>query len=176
MPHSMGHLQIPSLGPAPNASLFHWLVNSLHPRKFRVRATLLCLFSLVSLTSYVCLISQPALSLHRPHHPLSWRNMYAEFPRPPPGHFPPPRPDVLLSPEQELGALTAFMAALPQNVIPSNVDPSHPIDPQLVLDFDTRGPQAEDEIADVVVDVWINNPVVLFTKVRCSISQLWVLV
>jgi hypothetical protein len=33
------------------------------------------------------------------------------------------------------------------------------------LDFDTRSPQAEDEIADIVVDVWINNPVVLFTKV-----------
>jgi hypothetical protein len=83
-----------------------------------------------------------------------------------PGHFPPPpRPDVSLSPEQELGALTAFMAALPQNVIPSNIDPSLPIDPQLVLDFDTRGPEAEDEIADIIVDVWTNNPVVLFTKV-----------
>lgn len=72
----------------------------------------------------------------------------------------------MLSPEQELGALTAFMAALPQNVIPSNIDPTVPIDPQLVLDFDTRSPEAEDEIADVVVDAWMNNPVVLFTKVR----------
>jgi glutaredoxin-related protein len=72
----------------------------------------------------------------------------------------------MLSPEQELGALTAFMAALPQNVIPSNIDPTLPIDPQLVLDFDTRSPEAEDEIADIVVDAWMNNPVVLFTKVR----------
>jgi hypothetical protein len=84
---------------------------------------------------------------------------------PPPGQSPPSRPDVLLSPEQELGALTAFMTALPQNVIPSNINPLHPIDPQLVLDFDTRSPQAEDEIADVVVEAWINNPVVLFAKV-----------
>jgi hypothetical protein len=71
----------------------------------------------------------------------------------------------LLSPEQELGALTAFMAALPQNVIPSNIDPSRPIDPQLVLDFDTRSPEAVDEIDDVVLGVWMNNPVVLFSKV-----------
>jgi hypothetical protein len=72
----------------------------------------------------------------------------------------------LLSPEQELSALTAFMAALPQNVIPTNIDPTQPIDPQLVLDFDTRSPQAEQEIDDLVIDVWMGNPVVLFSKVR----------
>jgi hypothetical protein len=58
------------------------------------------------------------------------------------------------------------MAALPQNVIPTNIDPAQPIDPQLVLDFDTRTPQAEKEIDDLVIDVWISNPVVLFSKVR----------
>jgi hypothetical protein len=159
MPHAMGNLH---LGPTPNMS---WLADSLHPRKFRIRATLLCLFSLMTLTTYICLISPPALSFERRHHlPPHWRHLAAQFPLPPPG--PPPRPDVLLSPEQELGALTAFMAALPQNVIPSNIDPSRPIDPQLVLDFDTRGPEAEDEIDDVVLGVWMNNPVVLFTKVR----------
>ncbi|KAF8473085.1 hypothetical protein DFH94DRAFT_636331 [Russula ochroleuca] len=155
-------------------SLLPWLIDSLHPRKLRLRATLLCLLSLVSLTSYICLISPPALSFDRPPHPPphGWRNLAAEFPVPHPGHFPPPqRPDVSLSPEQELGALTAFMAALPQNVIPSNIDPSLPIDPQLVLDFDTRSPEAEDEIADIIVDVWTNNPVVLFTKLRSAISR-----
>ena len=170
MPYPMGSLPIRSLGPAPNTSLLPWLIDSLHPRKVRLRATLLCLFSLISLTAYICLISPPALSLSRSHHhPHAWRNLAAEFhlpSPPPPGHLPPPRPDVMLSPEQELGALTAFMAALPQNVIPSNIDPTVPIDPQLVLDFDTRSPEAEDEIADVVVDAWMNNPVVLFTKVR----------
>jgi hypothetical protein len=60
------------------------------------------------------------------------------------------------------------MAALPQNVIPSNIDPMQPIDPQLVLDFDTRGPQAEEEVIDIVTDVWISNPVVVFCKVRGS--------
>lgn len=165
MPHAMGYLQFPSLGPTPNMSLFPWLVDSLHPRKFRLRTTLLCLLSLISLTTYICLISPPAHSFERHHHhPPHWRNLAAQFPLPPPS--PPPRPDVLLSPEQELGALTAFMAALPQNVIPSNIDPSRPIDPQLVLDFDTRGPEAGDEIDDVVLGVWMNNPVVLFSKVR----------
>lgn len=163
-PHTMGNLHLPSLGPSSNMSLFPWLVDSLHPRKFRLRATLLCLFSLMSLTTYICLISPPAHSFERRlHRPTHWRNLAAQFPLPPPG--PPPRPDVLLSPEQELGALTAFMVALPQNVIPSNIDPSRPIDPQLVLDFDTRNPEAPDEIDDVVLGVWMNNPVVLFTKV-----------
>ena len=161
----MGNLQIPSLGPTPNMSLFPWLVDSLHPRKFRHRTTLLCLLFLISLTTYICLISPPALSVERRHHlPPPWRNLAAQYPLP--HHGPPPRPDVLLSPEQELGALTAFMAALPQNVIPSNIDPSRSIDPQLVLDFDTRSPEAKDEIDDVVIGVWMNNPVVLFTKVR----------
>ncbi len=163
MPHAMGSLQVPSLGPTPNMSLFPWLVDSLHPRKFRLRTTLLCLLSLITFTTYICLISPPALSFERPHRP--WRNLAVQLPLPPPNHVPPPRPDVLLSPEQELGALTAFMAALPQNVIPSNIDPSRPLDPQLVLDFDTRGPQSENEIDNVVAGAWMNNPVVLFSKV-----------
>lgn len=73
----------------------------------------------------------------------------------------------MLSPEQELGAVTAFMAALPQNVIPPDVDPTQPIDPQLVLDFDTRSPRAEEEVNNVVSDVWLRNPVVVFSKVKC---------
>jgi len=72
----------------------------------------------------------------------------------------------LLTPEQELGALTAFMVALPQNVLPTDIDPDRPIDPQLVLDFDTRVPEAEEEIDDIVIDVWMGNPVVVFEKVR----------
>ncbi|KAI0279390.1 hypothetical protein BGY98DRAFT_915886 [Russula aff. rugulosa BPL654] len=151
-------------------SLFPWLVDSLHLRKFRLRATLLCLLSLMSLTTYICLISPPAHSFERRlHRPPHWRNLAAQFPLPPPGR--PPRPDVLLSPEQELGALTAFMVALPQNVIPSNIDPSRPIDPQLVLDFDTRSPEAEGEIDDVVLGVWMNNPIVLFTRLRSAVSR-----
>ena len=61
--------------------------------------------------------------------------------------------------------MTSFLASLPQNAIPSFVDPSRPIDPQLVLDFDTRSPRAADEVRAIVEDVWTQNPVVLFAKV-----------
>ena len=63
--------------------------------------------------------------------------------------------------------MTAFMAALPQNVIPTDIDPTEPIDPQLVLDFDTRSPRAGEEVDNVVSDVWLRNPVVVFSKVKC---------
>lgn len=66
--------------------------------------------------------------------------------------------------------MTAFMAALPQNVIPTDIDPTLPIDPQLVLDFDTRNPRAEEEVANIVSDVWLRNPVVVFSKVKCLLS------
>jgi hypothetical protein len=77
----------------------------------------------------------------------------------------------VLSPEQELGAVTAFMAALPQNVIPTDIDPTQPIDPQLVLDFDTRSPRAEEEVDNVVTDVWLRNPVVVFSKTVSPVSR-----
>jgi len=80
-------------------------------------------------------------------------------------------PEIELSPEQELGALTAFMAALPQNVIPPDVDPTQPIDPQLVLDFDTRSPHAEEEVDSIVSDVWLRNPVVVFSKTVSPASR-----
>jgi hypothetical protein len=163
---------------ASNKTLFLHLITFLRPRKTRLRATFFCLFSLVVLTTYVCLISPPVLFPSHPLHPYrakleriddSWR-MFAPTLKETsnPSHLAVSKPDVKLSPEQELGALTAFMAALPQNVIPSNIDPSKQIDPQLVLDFDTRKPQAEMEIDNLVVDVWLGNPVVLFAKVRSA--------
>jgi hypothetical protein len=45
------------------------------------------------------------------------------------------------------------------------VDPSQPIDPQLILDFDTRTDGAEAELKRLVVATWENNPVVMYTKV-----------
>jgi hypothetical protein len=76
---------------------------------------------------------------------------------------------VQLDQSQELAAVTSFLASLSQNVIPYSVDPSRPIDPQLVLDFDTRSPRAVDEVRKIVEDVWAQNPVVLFSKViSCS--------
>ncbi|KAJ6594485.1 hypothetical protein B0H19DRAFT_1095738 [Mycena capillaripes] len=74
------------------------------------------------------------------------------------------RPSITLTPEQELAALSSFIASLPQNVIPLSVDPSVPIDPELVLDFDTRSPRALEEVERVVDDVWSRNPVLLYGK------------
>ncbi|KAI9457893.1 hypothetical protein F5148DRAFT_1151110 [Russula earlei] len=175
MPPTVRHL--PSLALVHNTPPFPWLIEFFHPRRSRLRATLLCLVSLLILTTYVCLISSPVLSpghLLNPysskHHNLAdtWRKLAAKVPAPPATQW---RPDVSLTPEQELGALTAFMVALPQNVIPTDIDPDQPIDPQLVLDFDTRVPEAEEEIADIVLDVWIKNPVVVFSKLRSAVSR-----
>jgi len=179
-----GHF--PSLSPhgtttTTTTPLFPWLIEFFHPRKSRLRATLLCLVSLVIVTLYVCIVSPPVLSPRHPLHPYhfnykphhlqdTWRKLAAKVPLSPHGHHP-PRPDVSLTPEQELGALTAFMAALPQNVLPTDIDPNRPIDPQLVLDFDTRVPEAEEEIDDVVIDVWMGNPVVVFEKLRSPVSR-----
>jgi hypothetical protein len=74
-----------------------------------------------------------------------------------------------LTPAQELAAVSSFLASLPQNVIPPSVDPALPIDPELVLDFDTRSPHAMEEVERVVDDVWSRNPVMLYGKV-CLLS------
>jgi hypothetical protein len=85
------------------------------------------------------------------------------------------RPQISLTPEQELAAVSSFIISLPaQNVIPQTVDPSKPIDPQLVLDFDTRADGAVAEMKQLEHDVWESNPVVLYySKVcRALVSQL----
>jgi len=75
------------------------------------------------------------------------------------------RPQISLTPEQELAAVSSFIISLPsQNVIPSTVDPSQPIDPQLVLDFDTRAGGAIAELDQLVADVWDTNPIVMYSK------------
>ncbi|KAK2464190.1 hypothetical protein APHAL10511_003647 [Amanita phalloides] len=86
-------------------------------------------------------------------------------------HFTGHREQVHLDAAQELAAVSSFLASLPHNVIPSFVDPSLPIDPQLVLDFDTRGSRAEQEVQAMVVGVWARNPVFLYSKMRSSISR-----
>ncbi|KAI1791937.1 hypothetical protein LXA43DRAFT_1094020 [Ganoderma leucocontextum] len=46
------------------------------------------------------------------------------------------RPQSSLNATQDLGDVSSSFASLPQNMIPATVDPSQPIDPQLILDFD----------------------------------------
>ena len=76
--------------------------------------------------------------------------------------------ELTMSPSEELAAITFFLASLPQNVIPHTVDPKKPIDPQLVLDFDTRGAKAKEELDALVEDVWSRNPVFMWSKVSWS--------
>ena len=76
------------------------------------------------------------------------------------------RPQITLTPEEELAALSSFIISLPdQNILPPSVDPSQPIDPQLILDFDTRTDGAEDELKRLVAATWEYNPVMMYTKV-----------
>ncbi|KAF8518774.1 hypothetical protein JB92DRAFT_2601276, partial [Gautieria morchelliformis] len=73
-------------------------------------------------------------------------------------------PKITLTPEEEFAAVVAFMAALPSNALPNSIDPAATIDPDLVLDFDTRTPKAADEVRDLVGDTWTRLPVVLLSK------------
>jgi hypothetical protein len=72
---------------------------------------------------------------------------------------------IKLNSDQELAAVSSFIASLPQNVLPLSVDPTLPIDPQVVLDFDTNSARAKDELKAMVDDVWSRNPVFLYSKV-----------
>ena len=155
------------------------------PRHFWQRTTFLALFALIVVSGYILLTSPPSLapiSLNDADHALSgtanqrfnklsqqasklaalrhkaWASSAA-------------RPQVTLTREQELAAVSAFLASLPQNVIPSSVDPAKPIDPQLVLDFDTRSPHAVEEVDALVNETWARFPVVLYSKVRLSRSS-----
>ena len=78
----------------------------------------------------------------------------------------PNTPPLRLDPSQELAAISSFLASLPQNVLPPTVDPTRPVDPQLVLDFDTRSNRAQEEVQAMVEEVWTRNPVFLYSKVR----------
>ena len=167
------------------------------PKQFWQRTTFLALFTLVVVSVYVLLVSQPSLSpISMPNSDdTSFTGMAAQrlsrlsekAHRLAAVHRKQPQgtttstseadaatdtlPPLQLSPEQELAAVTTFLASLPQNVIPSNVDPSKPIDPQLVLDFDTRSPQALTEVAQLEHDAWVRYPVVLYSKVRVLFSH-----
>ena len=170
-----------STPPTPTTPLAH-VVDVFRPRKNRFRATAIALLSLVALSSYIVFFAGPSLStaplaLRRQppvDRPSAWQQFAMNYAAKYAGSaidVSEERKHVVLDPAQELAALTAFMAALPQNVLPTAVDPAQPLDPQLILDFDTRSPGASDEVAEVVHDAWYRNPVVLFTKSRSSLSR-----
>ncbi|KAJ6538872.1 hypothetical protein DFH09DRAFT_72742 [Mycena vulgaris] len=154
-------------------SLPFTVMAGLNPKRHRNRTTILALFALISLCAYV-LCSQYAITIspaYQMHHldtppadqlvhpggrnsELSAKKKQKSAGRPP----------IALTPAQELAAVSSFLASLPQNVIPSSVDPALPIDPELVLDFDTHSRHAMEEVQRVVEDVWAQNPVMLYGK------------
>lgn len=162
---------------APSSSFS--LMSSLATRKSRFRTTFLALFVICFLSAYIFVFQQRALQaplgLKRPNRPAAdqiakaletirtstdaaaLRKAYTN------------QPQLRLDTTQELAAVSSFLASLPQNVIPSFVDPSLPIDPQLVVDFDPQSPRVADEIQDMIDDVWTRHPVFLYSKVSSFI-------
>ena len=139
---------------------------SLPTSQYKRRIALLSLFALVSTSLYIidCArhLASPMAVLSQKHAALI-RMQVSTGQKP---HRTTQRTPFQLNAAQELAAVSSFLASLPQNTIPSFVDPLHPIDPQLILDFDTRGSRAKEEIKAMVVDVWAMNPVLLFSKAR----------
>ncbi|TBU61735.1 hypothetical protein BD310DRAFT_975030 [Dichomitus squalens] len=176
-------LDSPPLTPFPNIAGFPM---SRKPRAYWLRTTFLALFVFLAVSVYVLLLSQPALrpisflDTSRPQADatpqgarwspdafraaLKYRKPTAATPD---VHS---RPQIALNETQELAAVSSFIASLPQNMIPSTVDPLRPIDPQLILDFDTRGPHAEEELQAVIQDVWTRNPVMLYSKTSATLT------
>jgi len=156
---------------------------SLHPRKVKQQATFLALIAFISLSTYLYIMHSPSFALARADSPAtgqmavaletirnsrlaagaakkhkSHKNLHESQP-------------LQLNAQQELAAVSSFLASLPQNVIPLTVDPSKPIDPQLVLDFDMRSHRAADEVREMVDDVWLRNPVFLYSKLYSPVSR-----
>jgi hypothetical protein len=77
-----------------------------------------------------------------------------------------------LTTNEELASLVAFLSsALSSNALPDSIDPTQPLDPELVLDFDVRSEQSRQEIKTWVADAWEANPVVLFVSAHSPISR-----
>jgi hypothetical protein len=166
-------------------------VNHHKTRQYWQRTTFLALLALVLISGYVLLVSPPSLSpiVHRDGDQSltgiaaqrlsrlsSEAYRLASSHRRIKGHGTTTTSSdestssgmtaLQLTPEQELAVVTSFLASLAENIIPSSVDPSRPIDPEVVLDFNTRSPHAVQELEQLVADSWVHYPVVLYSKVR----------
>ncbi|TDL26173.1 hypothetical protein BD410DRAFT_784227 [Rickenella mellea] len=180
-------LQLPSL-PQPSSSsrttakMKRSFISSIvdaAPQNNKLRASAFALFTLLALAAYgllggsIPIARIDFISASPPPHPrplsAAQRASAAALAAAGPHH--PPHQEIVLTRAQELGALTSFLAALPANSLPAYIDPSQPIDPQLILDFDTRSPHALDELEDVITQVWQRNPVVVFSKFYSPASR-----
>ncbi|KAK7043214.1 hypothetical protein VNI00_008568 [Paramarasmius palmivorus] len=154
-------------------------------RRLRQRASLLAILFLAILSTIVFVIHHPALvssfaagqtdSTASKQISLALDNMLnsrlaaealEKYQKATEGHH-----QLSFTPRQELAAVTGFLTSLPHNVIPSFVDPSSSIDPQLVLDFDTRTAHGSEAVEEMVSDVWANNPVMLWSKYYSASSR-----
>lgn len=176
-PHSPKFFPLPAPSSSKLSSPRFTISQSFLSRQWLQRTTFLALFSLFSVSVYILLVNGSS-NLHPapvPQHinlPFQaamktiahsnndhpWRPTHKDVLA--------SRPQIALTPEQELAALSSFIISLPdQNILPPSVDPSQPIDPQLILDFDTRADGAEAELKRLVTATWENYPVVMYTKV-----------
>jgi hypothetical protein len=172
------HPRIPSASTPPLAMVFSHFLAAFQPRKTRSRSTFLVFTALMIFITYI-LVAHTILSPHTFHLDLSAGDQMAARLESIQNshilgklgssrkHIPfRQKLQIKLDPVEELAAISSFLASLPQNHIPPSVDPSVPIDPQLVLDFDTHSPRAEDEVRAMVNDVWLQNPIFLYSKVH----------
>jgi len=56
-------------------------------------------------------------------------------------------------------------------MIPSSIDPSTPLDPEFILEFNTRSPRAREEVKALMADTWAANPVVVISESRQPASK-----
>jgi len=76
-------------------------------------------------------------------------------------------PALKLTPAEELGAVVAYLTSIGANArISPSIDPSKPLDAELILGFNARSSRASAEVAELVRETWQINPVVMFGEVR----------
>ncbi|KIR59947.1 glutathione transferase [Cryptococcus bacillisporus CA1873] len=67
--------------------------------------------------------------------------------------------------EEELAALISFVTSTTSNVIP-HLDPSVPLDPSVILDFDPSHPNARDDLLLLQAEINALYPLVLYGRMR----------
>ncbi|KAG5342657.1 hypothetical protein C0989_010625 [Termitomyces sp. Mn162] len=158
-------------------------ISFLQPKKAKYRSTLIVLTALICLSTYF-LILRPSISpsqdMLRNGIPAvdqfaitleNVRNSRLSGPTQKHTKLSRVGKQVALDQYQELAAISSFLTSLSRNMIPLSVDPSVPIDPQLVLDFDTRSARAAEEVQHIIEDVWERNPVFLYSKLYSPASR-----
>jgi len=153
-----------SKSPLTRAPLYAMLLSNI--RKWRLRAPLIALLGLLTLAMFAILhqhLNDPQnIPVQKPFRAHQRQAVHRTFR--------PLGPQIALSPQEELAAVISFMTALPSNALPSTVNISY-VDPDLVLDFDTRSPKAPEELKQVVSDTWRQTPTVLLSKQYSPIGR-----